>query len=272
MKLSFTTLGCPEWSIEDIIRNGKAYGFDGVELRTREDGKHFSPEASLDQATEVGQKFRDAGIGVSSVMGYPRFAHVDPAEVATNVALLDKLVDIAEAMHAPFVRTFAGRIPEDTEQSAMIEVVANAIRPVAKKAADKGVRIGLETHDDWCAGKVAMEVVNQVGSPGFGIVYDIFNSFGSGIEPWDVTYETVKEHICYCHLKDGYTGADGKTHYVMLGAGDLPIVDLLRRLKADGYDSYLSLEWEKMWHEELEEPERVFPHFVHKVKALWEAV
>jgi len=72
--------------------------------------------------------------------------------------------------------------------------------------------------------------------------------------------------------KDGYTRANGKRTYVMLGAGDLPIVDLLAALKADGYDSYLSLEWEKMWCPELEEPERVFPHFTHKLNALWDAL
>ena len=33
MKLSFATLGCPKWTLEQIAANAKAMGFDGVELR-----------------------------------------------------------------------------------------------------------------------------------------------------------------------------------------------------------------------------------------------
>ncbi len=33
MKISFTTLGCPDWDIDTICQNGQAYGFDGVDFR-----------------------------------------------------------------------------------------------------------------------------------------------------------------------------------------------------------------------------------------------
>ena len=33
MKLSFSTLGCPEWSWNEIIATAKDMGFDGVEIR-----------------------------------------------------------------------------------------------------------------------------------------------------------------------------------------------------------------------------------------------
>jgi sugar phosphate isomerase/epimerase len=35
VKLGFTTLGCPEWTIEEVARNAASLGFDGVELRVR---------------------------------------------------------------------------------------------------------------------------------------------------------------------------------------------------------------------------------------------
>ena len=33
MKIAFSTLGCPEWSWEDIYSMAKDTGFDGIELR-----------------------------------------------------------------------------------------------------------------------------------------------------------------------------------------------------------------------------------------------
>ena len=33
MKLSFTTLGCPEWDLDTICAKGGKYGYDGVDFR-----------------------------------------------------------------------------------------------------------------------------------------------------------------------------------------------------------------------------------------------
>ena len=33
MRLSFSTLGCPEWSFEQIIKNAHEMGYEAVELR-----------------------------------------------------------------------------------------------------------------------------------------------------------------------------------------------------------------------------------------------
>jgi sugar phosphate isomerase/epimerase len=272
MKLSFTTLGCPDWTLDQIAKNAKADGYDGIELRTHADGNHFSPDASPDEARRVGKLFRDAGVPVSSVMGYCTFAYDDDAKVAQNQELMRKLLVIAEAMGARYVRTFAGKIPEGADRDAMAERVGRALKPLAEEAAKRTVTIGLETHDDWCSGDRVLKVVKTVNNKaGFGIVYDILNSFFSGIEAWDVTYKKVSPHICYCHLKDGYQTADGKIHYVMLGAGDLPVEKILKRFKKDGYDGFFSFEWEKKLHAELEAPERAFPHFTHKARALWGA-
>lgn len=269
MKLSFTTLGCPDWNLEDIARNAKSYGYDGIELRTAPDGNHLSPDASASEAQRVAKLFRDAGVPVMSIMGYTRFAFLDQAEITKNQELMRKLIPMAVAMQVPFIRTFAGQLPKGADRDRIVRNVAEALKPLAAEAHAQGITIGLETHDDWCGGDLVMQVVNIINSKGFGIVYDIYNAFHSGIEPWDVTYEKVKAHIVYCHLKDGYTGLDGNAHYVFLGAGDLPVREMLARFKSDGYDGFFSFEWEKKWHPHLAPPEESFPHFAHKLRALW---
>jgi sugar phosphate isomerase/epimerase len=270
MKTSFSTLGCPDWSLEQIADQARELGFDGVELRTHDDGNHLSSSATPEEAARVGRMFRERGARISSIKGYSKFAFVDDAEVAKNQALLRRLVAIAEAVGASYVRTFAGQIPAGADPAAMATKVADAIRPIAADAAARGVRIGLEIHDDWCSGPQVMSVVKQIANPkGFGIVYDILNAYDAGREPWQATYAAIKDSIAYCHVKDGYRGRDGKIHYVMIGGGDLPLREILGRLKADRFDSYLSFEWEKKWHPEIEAPERAFPHYAHKIRALW---
>jgi sugar phosphate isomerase/epimerase len=272
VKLSFTTLGCPDWSLEEIARRAAAYGYDGVELRVAPDGNHLSPDASPGEAARIAGRFRDAGVPVMSLMGYTRFALMDPAEIASQQALMRRLLALARAMEVPHVRTFGGQLAPGADREAAIRTVGDALAPLAAEAAGLGVRIGMETHDDWCAGDVVRRVIDRAASPGLGVVYDIFNAFDSGLESWDVTYDKVRDRIVYCHLKDGFRGRDGKLAYVPIGAGDLPLPSILGRLKRDRYAGYLSFEWEKKWHPELDPPERALPQFAHKARALWNSL
>ncbi len=272
MKLSFTTLGCPNWTLEQIATNAKAYGYDGIELRVQVDGNHFSPDAPPEEARRVGDFFRAAGVPVISLMGYTTFAHLEEAKVAENQVLMRKLIKIAENMGVSYIRSFCGRLPAGTTSDQMAQVIGKALKPLAQEAASKKITIGIETHDDWCSGERLLKVIQYAeASKGLGVVYDIFNAFNAKIEPWDVTYRQVKKHIIYCHLKDGYNKPDGKPTYYPMGAGDMPLVEMLQTLKKDGYDGFLSFEWEKKWIKELEEPERVFPHYARKVRQLWGA-
>lgn len=272
MKLAFTTLGCPGWTVEQIAEKSRVFGFDGVELRTSQDGQHLSAEATLDEAKRISKLFSDAGVPVMSLMGYTTFAHLEPEKIRAQQALMRKQLALAEAMRVPFVRTFAGRIPSAASRDAMVEAVARALKPLAAEAADRGLTIGLETHDDWCTGTATMAVVDQVGRNGIGIVFDIGNVFRVGAESWEDTYCKIRSAIAYCHVKDSYIGPDGTLHYVPVGAGDLPWSKILSRFKQDGFSGFFSLEWEKKWHPELPEPEYIFPHYVAKMRQIWQSV
>ena len=46
-----------------------------------------------------------------------------------------------------------------------------------------------------------------------------------------------------------------------IGAGDVPIHDIVDTLVKDGYDGYFSIEWEKKWHPELPDCETEFPAY-----------
>jgi sugar phosphate isomerase/epimerase len=53
-----------------------------------------------------------------------------------------------------------------------------------------------------------------------------------------------------------------------VGDGELPIAKLYAALKSIGYDGWFTLEWEKRWHPEIEEPEVAIPAFAKFIRAL----
>jgi glucosamine-6-phosphate deaminase len=48
---------------------------------------------------------------------------------------------------------------------------------------------------------------------------------------------------------------------VLPGRGEFPARRVLHVLEAQAYDRFVSFEWEKRWHPEIEEPEVALPHF-----------
>ena len=53
---------------------------------------------------------------------------------------------------------------------------------------------------------------------------------------------------------------------VPLGEGDVPVRESLAALRASGYAGWLTVEWEKRWHPELEEPEIALPRELETLK------
>lgn len=268
--LLVNTLGCPDWTTDDLVTRIPGMGYAGLELRCAPDG-HLRPDATPEQAKELATQLAGAGIPVKAMLGYTSFAHADEAAVRKNQDDLRHLLTLAEAMGAGFVRTFAGRLPAGADRAAMATRVAKALKPVAAEARQRGVTIGLETHDDWCAGALVASVVEQAAEPALGVVWDVFNAFAAGLEHWEQTWTRIKPHTRYLHLKDGLKKPDGSIQYVTLGTGDLPVRDIFARLKQDGWSAPVSFEWEKKWHPELADPADAFPTFARAFRALWAA-
>ena len=68
MKLSITTLGCPQWSLDEIIARCSAYGLDGIDFRGIRDVLDVTQLP--DFTTEVGltrRKMEDVGLCVSGI-------------------------------------------------------------------------------------------------------------------------------------------------------------------------------------------------------------
>jgi len=66
--------------------------------------------------------------------------------------------------------------------------------------------------------------------------------------------------LLHVHVKDGRPRPDGASwDLVLMGEGEVPVLRSLRALRDGGYRGWLSVEWEKRWHPEIEEPEVALP-------------
>ena len=104
-------------------------------------------------------------------------------------------------------------------------------------------------------------------NPNFGILWDIEHSdraYGDNVLPF---YRLISPYVRHVHVKDYMRAKDGKPFELCLvGKGEIPVPTLLGWLKSDGYDGYLSFEWEKKWVPSLPEPEIAFPGYVAYIR------
>ena len=72
-------------------------------------------------------------------------------------------------------------------------------------------------------------------------------------------YASLGPRILLAQVKDARRLADGSWRLVPLGEGEVPVREMLRLLSAGGYPHWISVEWEKRWHPEIEAPEVALP-------------
>ena len=267
MKLAFSTLGCPDWDLGKIAEFAGKNGFEGVELRVPDKDSQFLATASVDDARKAGQLFRDRGTRVFSLMAYTRFGSTDPKELAANRDRLLHIIDLAKAVGADFIRTFAGQVAAGRSREEALAQAAEYLRPCCQQAVKTGVQLGVETHDDWCDAANIRALQKLVGK-GLGCVWDFANAVGETGKSAEDQYRELKGTILYCHVKDTVPGPDGKSRYVPVGTGKMPVCEVVAILRREKQDLFLSFEHEKKWHPELPEPEVAFPAYLKYMRGL----
>ena len=255
MKLSFSTLGCPDWNIDEVAKHGKVMGFHGVELRIA-GNRHVDPAMPESERRQIKEMFTAAGLTIAAISGYTTFFGNDTARLQENAAVLLKNAELAASLGAPYLRTFMGNGEPPGQESIKI------LKQACDQAHQLGVTVLLETHDALSTGQQVSEIVKTVNSPGFAILWDIQHSVNAGETPAQ-TWQYAGEFIRHIHMKDTI-GHDPQ----LMGQGNLPVEEITKLLQANNFDGFVSLEWEKTWRPEIDPPEVALPQYITYMKGL----
>ena len=247
LKLCFSTLGCVEKGLDEVISLARNHGIEALEIRglggniSTSDIKEFYTESATNTKNELSKSAL-----LPLVLGTSCMFHTEEKYAKAMVEGKES-IDIAERIGFPFIRVFGNNITEDKE--CCIARVCGGISELCSYAADKNVCVLLEVHGDFNTSEALLPIIDSLkDTKNFGLIWDVAHTHRVYRKEWREFYEAMKPYIRHVHIKDV---RDSDDSLCQVGEGNIPISDIVTALIDDGYDGYFSLEWEKKWHPEL---------------------
>jgi sugar phosphate isomerase/epimerase len=267
MKLSFSTLACPDWRMPEIIAIASAAGYDGIELRfvENEDSLWKLPVFNGSELAATKRGLSDYGLTISCLDTSCRFHFPDASERTRWLIEGKRMADLAAALGAPGVRVFGDTIQPGADRTSTRSWIADSICKLAEYTSPQEVGVWLETHGDFATAPETAAILSEAGSEAgdeaTGAVWDPANCFVQAQETPQAGATQLGDWLRHVHVKDLLrTKDDWKP--VLTGEGDFPLSDVRAALSQVGYDRFVSFEWEKQWHPEIPDADIALPHFV----------
>jgi sugar phosphate isomerase/epimerase len=271
MKLAFSTLGCPDWDLPRIVVAAREWGYDAVELRALGGSLDLlgRDEFSKRQIEKTRADLKSEGIAICCVDTSCTFHSPDPSDRAAQVQLALAHAELAAQLGAPIIRVFPDRIQPGAQREETRDWIVSCLQETAERM-PRDVDVALETHGDFARAESAVEIATLANHPKVKLIWDVANSVAAGDTVRDAA-RTVQPYLAHIHLRDAKP-VDGAEHWlpVLAGSGRVSFSETLATIRELNYDGYISFEWEKYWHPEIEEPEIALPDFSNAIRNLLE--
>jgi len=291
LKISFSTLACPDWSWHDVICHGHEYGYDGVEIRllTRETDLLKIADLQPSLLSTRRRELAETGFRVAGLASSVRFDYESEMTRQEQLDIGRRYVDLCAELGGEFIRVFGDVLPQDDvlARSKTMEQIADGLVALGDIAMSANIQILLETHGDFSATSVCRDLMSRFHHSHVGLVWDTHHPWRFHHERLSETWSVLGQWTRHTHWKDSVVlperaeTADaieaaqtasqlmsGHLHadYVLFGGGEFPAAECLKLMIDAGYEGWHSLEWEKMWHPQLVGPEIALPLFPKKLK------
>ncbi|MEI9909047.1 MAG: sugar phosphate isomerase/epimerase family protein [Bacteroidota bacterium] len=207
--LAFSTLGCPDWTFQQIVDFAVQHGYKGIEVRGIQRQMDlakcdiFSAEniqATLQLMKDKGLQFVD--LGSSATLHFN-----EGAEREKNLDEGKRFIDLAERISCPYIRVFPNNFPKDQDKDTTIHFIVKGLLTLGDYAKGKNVTVLMETHGELVKTEDLEKVMKMSAHPNVGLVWDITNMWTITKESPAIMYKkTKKVHPSYTYQRRNARG------------------------------------------------------------------
>ena len=250
------------FDIYKLIKTVKEQGFDGIEFAGIPGENDVSDIFKL--CEEVKKICADEGLEIINYCIGSDFLNGSGGDIEKEIEMVKRHVDAAATLGSKCMRHdatwgVAKHVPPPRGFDDVVDRIAYGYREVTVYAEKKGVVTSIENHGLFVQDSVRVEkLINKVGHANFGALIDIGNFLCADENPTyavGVLAPYAKHvHAKDFHVKSGMLRNPGDGFFksrsgnylrgAIVGHGNAPVDQCIAVLKNQGYDGYISLEFE----------------------------
>ena len=229
--------GC---SVQEALSEAKKLGVTALEgscMNTR------------GRARELSRELLDAGMGITTMPAFFSFESDPDVEQKAEEFFAD-----AKTIGADTLLVIPGFLPEGADPEECTRVMIERTKRLSELAAKAGLALTMEDFDN-----KSSPIATSAGMlrfmdavPGLTACFDTGNFYFAGEDPFEA-FDRLRGRIGHVHLKDRAEDTDfgedpnrtmdGRPmHPSPVGAGVIPMEELLGRFRADGYSGAYTIE------------------------------
>ncbi len=220
------------------------YGLDGLEIRSVNERNPF--QMTEEDFVYVKKVCDEYGLAICGI-GAPLFKCTlgNEEEYKAHLEGLERCIKAAKLWGTDIIRGFTFWREEPRE--GLFEEIAAKFVPVIAMAEENDITIVLESEPSVNTDNMRSlyDFITLLGSERVQALLDPGNEVSDPAcpPPYPVGYELLKPYLKHIHLKDALVTKAGSFYEpALIGQGDVDYHGLIERLKADGYDGWVSVE------------------------------
>lgn len=242
---TFSTLGCPEFTLDEVIALGARHDISQFELRAL-GGTVELPAYFAKSGTPAMLAERVARAGARVLALDTNFKAI--GSTAEDRRKLLEFLPWAEALNVRWLRIFdGGKTLDSTTQADAADTLGWWQNE--RRARGLAVDLMIETHDLLFTTEKINQFIAAMPADSVRLLWDTHHTWKKGGEDPVTTWRSVNAHIVHVHVKDSVS-TPSPNHpftYVPPGTGEFPMAPIQRILAAE-FSGAVSLEWERLWH------------------------
>ncbi|MCA9198418.1 MAG: TIM barrel protein [Planctomycetales bacterium] len=211
------------------------------------------------------RKTEDLGMSIPMLCCSPDFTHPDASFRQLEIDKEKQWIEMAAALGGKYCRVLSGQRRPEVSRAEGIRFAADCIQACIPFAAERDVTLIIENHykdNYWKYPEFAQhmdvfcDLIAEIDSPHFGVNYDPSNTILAGEDPIELL-DRVKHRVVTMHASDRYlkegtiedlrkeedsVGYAQRLSHGVIGKGLNDYDAIFSRLKAVGFDSWISIE------------------------------
>ncbi|GIX00568.1 MAG: xylose isomerase [Pirellulaceae bacterium] len=239
LRLSVCQLSTFRWNFEEDVLQYHAAGYDAIGV--------WRPKLSDYGEEKAAELLNEHGLKVSSLHWIGGFTGSDGR--SAREAMYDALdaVQTAADIGAQTVVAIAGGRGGHTRRHAH-RLVRRALTELAEAAQAVNVQLAIEPMHVGCGTDVScinsipqcLDLICEIGNPHLGMVFDCYHlALNSDVLVW---LEAIVPHVRLVQLGDTKHAPIGQQNRCLLGAGCIPLPQIVKTFHEQGYAGFFEIE------------------------------